>query len=84
MDVDFVNKQNLILNDGIVQKKNRKLKNNNKNKKINFLNDWKKNNEMVCSETIQEQKRKKKKNNAPFSSYICLFCPLNGFNTYFV
>ena len=43
------------------RKKNRKLKNNNKNKKINFLNDWKKNNEMVCSETIQEQKRKKKK-----------------------
>ena len=26
--------------------------------------------------------KKEKKNNAPISSYICLSCPLNGFNTY--
>ena len=59
MDVDFVNKQNLILNDGIVQKKNRKLKNNNKNKKINFLNDWKKVTKWFVQKRFTSKKEKK-------------------------
>ena len=45
----------------LVHRKNEKIEQKFKNERNNFLNDWKKNNEMVCSETIQEQKRKKKK-----------------------
>ena len=66
MDVDFVNKQNLILNDGIVQKKNRKLKNNNKNKKINFLNDWKKITKWFVQKRFKSKKERKKKQCAIF------------------